>query len=427
LAFTLGAITPTTVNGLVLSLGVNSLSTNVALGHGVLDGANSGSAQNTGIGYNALSAITTGQSNVGVGVEALYTVSTGSWNTALGVVAGLVTLGSNNVFLGAFAGKYETSGSSFYLDSFDRTDIAGGKAGALLYGTFNATPASQTLKVNGTLSVLSGIVPVTNDGMAIGTTALGVSDLFLASGGVINWDNGNMTLTHSAGQLAIGTGDFAVNATQLFVDQSTAFVGIGTNSPQQKLHVHGSNGLIAARLGGDTTYYLDIGYNITTEKGYIQAVAGAGPVYDDIQINPLGGDVSFGSGAITMGNLAGTGSRAVLADANGLLSAPVSDAEKKKDFTFIEESTAMAMLGDSGIRALTYRWRDKTKGDDIELGFTAQQFWPWKDEVKGLVFEDNGVKGLNYDRLTTLLWTQNKALLSKINDLENRVKMLESK
>lgn len=43
--------------------------------------------------------------------------------------------------------------------------------------------------------------PATNDGVALGTTALKFSDLFLASGGVINFNNGNATLTHSAGLL----------------------------------------------------------------------------------------------------------------------------------------------------------------------------------------------------------------------------------
>jgi hypothetical protein len=41
--------------------------------------------------------------------------------------------------------------------------------------------------------------PVSNDGNALGTTALGWSDLHLATGGVINAANGNATITHSSG------------------------------------------------------------------------------------------------------------------------------------------------------------------------------------------------------------------------------------
>lgn len=63
-----------------------------------------------------------------------------------------------------------------------------------------------------TLTAYTGIVPDANDGAYLGTTALGFSDLFLASGGVVNWNNGDVTLTHSAnvlrfdgGSLGLGT------------------------------------------------------------------------------------------------------------------------------------------------------------------------------------------------------------------------------
>jgi hypothetical protein len=44
--------------------------------------------------------------------------------------------------------------------------------------------------------------PFANDGLALGAAAQSWSDLYLASGGVINWANGNATLTHSSGLLA---------------------------------------------------------------------------------------------------------------------------------------------------------------------------------------------------------------------------------
>lgn len=43
--------------------------------------------------------------------------------------------------------------------------------------------------------------PNTNDGVALGLSGTAFSDLFLASGAVINWNAGNATLTHSAGML----------------------------------------------------------------------------------------------------------------------------------------------------------------------------------------------------------------------------------
>lgn len=45
----------------------------------------------------------------------------------------------------------------------------------------------------------AAIGPVSNDGIALGTATLSFSDIFLASGAVINCNNGNFTLTHVTG------------------------------------------------------------------------------------------------------------------------------------------------------------------------------------------------------------------------------------
>lgn len=46
-------------------------------------------------------------------------------------------------------------------------------------------------------------VPTASDGAAIGTTSLMWSDIFLASGGLLDFNNGNMRIAHSAGSLTI--------------------------------------------------------------------------------------------------------------------------------------------------------------------------------------------------------------------------------
>lgn len=59
----------------------------------------------------------------------------------------------------------------------------------------------------------NAITPSANDGAALGSTALEWSDLFLASGGIINWNNGDILLTHSAGILTLagsGAGDLRI-------------------------------------------------------------------------------------------------------------------------------------------------------------------------------------------------------------------------
>lgn len=65
------------------------------------------------------------------------------------------------------------------------------------------------------------LVPTSNDGAALGTTALMFSDLFLASGGVLNFNNGDTTLTHSAGKIT-STGAFVTTAAGIGVNKSNS-------------------------------------------------------------------------------------------------------------------------------------------------------------------------------------------------------------
>ena len=61
--------------------------------------------------------------------------------------------------------------------------------------------------------VENALSPVTNDGVGLGTTSLGWSDLHIAAQGVINWANGEMTITEGdANTLTVAGGTFATAA-----------------------------------------------------------------------------------------------------------------------------------------------------------------------------------------------------------------------
>ena len=60
--------------------------------------------------------------------------------------------------------------------------------------------------------VENALSPVTSDGVALGTTSLMWSDLFLASGGVVIFNNGDMTVTHSSNTLTVAGGTLATAA-----------------------------------------------------------------------------------------------------------------------------------------------------------------------------------------------------------------------
>ena len=52
----------------------------------------------------------------------------------------------------------------------------------------------------------TAIAPSTSDGQALGTSSLMFSDLFLASGSVLNFNNGDVTLTHGSNTLVLDGG-----------------------------------------------------------------------------------------------------------------------------------------------------------------------------------------------------------------------------
>ena len=62
------------------------------------------------------------------------------------------------------------------------------------------------------ISASGNFVPVTTDGGSLGTATLNWSDLFLDSGAVVNFDNGNVTLTHETDKL-VTSGDISGSAT----------------------------------------------------------------------------------------------------------------------------------------------------------------------------------------------------------------------
>jgi CRISPR/Cas system-associated exonuclease Cas4 (RecB family) len=83
-------------------------------------------------------------------------------------------------------------------------------------GTIRLGPAST-----GAVEFSRNAVPTASDGAALGTSSLMWSDLFLASGGVINFNNGDVTITHSANALA-----FAGATTYSFDDDLQANGGL---------------------------------------------------------------------------------------------------------------------------------------------------------------------------------------------------------
>lgn len=81
----------------------------------------------------------------------------------------------------------------------NNTEVQYNNAGAL-GGITNATSNGTTLTITSGRAT-TDFSPSSNDGAALGTTALGFADLHLATGGVINWANGEVTITETNSNL----------------------------------------------------------------------------------------------------------------------------------------------------------------------------------------------------------------------------------
>jgi len=71
------------------------------------------------------------------------------------------------------------------------------------------------------------VVPTITDGGSLGTSALNWSDLFLDSGAVVNFDNGDVTLTHSGNLLDIDGGNTRVDRLEL--DSASDYLDVSTD------------------------------------------------------------------------------------------------------------------------------------------------------------------------------------------------------
>jgi hypothetical protein len=101
----------------------------------------------------------------------------------------------------------------------------------------------------------ASLSPETTDGMSLGTSALNWSDLFLDSGAVINFNSGDVTLTHAANVVTVAGGTWATAALT-----ATTIVGSGilsiddttdsTSTTTGSIHTDGGLGVAKALVTG---------------------------------------------------------------------------------------------------------------------------------------------------------------------------------
>lgn len=128
------------------------------------------------------------------------------------------------------------------------------------------------------------------------------------------------------------------------------------------------------------------------------------------------------AGVITLANLAGTGSRAVLADASGNLSAPVSDRFAKKNIHPLMNGLEAVMQ----LNPVTFEYKKQFQnyGTGQQVGFIAQDV---ERVLPNSVFTtpSTGLKGINKEDILPLLVCAIQSQQKEINELKEQIKSLQ--
>jgi len=155
-----------------------------------------------------------------------------TWQSPSGANTALSNLSSVAINTTLLPGSNDGAGLGSGTLSFSDLFLASGGIIGWNNSAVTITHAASKLTFQGGSSGYqfdSLIAPNSNDGAPLGSTSLSWSDLFLASGAVLNYANGNVLVTHSSGVLTVGTGDFRVTTA------GTNSASVATNAGTQTL------------------------------------------------------------------------------------------------------------------------------------------------------------------------------------------------
>ena len=359
---------------------------------------------NTFVGYAAGSVTTTGGNNLFVGGFSGNANLTGTDNTYLGTNSGFRSTASRNVFVGFNSGITNVGGHSNTALGFLAGPSSASLKNAAAVGYKASVSQSNSLVLGGTdsLAVRVGIgTTAPNFQFEVRTAATNATIAqFRSAGGFGQILVSNSTTTSDLGASNgigwTGTnsgGDFVIRtsaAGRMFFQDGTGFVGIANQAPTARLHItttgdteqglrlsNGSTSNIGLQtLGGGFDGYMALNFNgffdggqqrYNTAKFNWRLFADQRGTADELSLEVLGttdtriftalpnGNLGVGvnspqarlhtSGTVRHETLAGTGTRVVVADANGTLSAQTLPAVTGDNLGNHTATTNLAMSG----------------------------------------------------------------------------------
>lgn len=399
---------------------LNSGLQNIAMGSFAL-GFNTAGGNNIAIGNQALGSTTTGNNNTGVGSGALFSNGTGNSNTAHGSSSlSDNSTGDFNTASGVEALDANITGDANTAVGYQANVATGNLTNATAIGANALVSASNSL-VLGSIGGLNGASHSVNVG--IGTTAPNVR-LQVAGGADVSFSGGGYIMAGTADGTNIVLDDDEIMArnnglsSDLALNASAGNVGIGTSSPEVKLHIKG--GTDASLAGGG---FLVIGStslgNIVLDNNEIMARNGGAAA--DLIFNNNGGRVGIGRTPNT--NILEVNGAASKSSAGDWLAN--SDARLKKNITPLDSRVMLKKL--LALQGVTYEWNDLLTGSDrpegIQFGFTAQNI---QTVFPTLVEKDNlGYLQTAYGTFDAMTVEAIRALNDKIEAQKEEIERLK--
>jgi len=226
----------------------------------------------------------------------------------------------------------------------------------------------------------------------------------------------NIATNYSDSNIPLSLNSYG-NANQLYLSTGgKVLLGSNVDDTVNKLQVTGS-----AKITGDLT--LPYGNVVCWNSSSNQYIIGDAN-------NLILGTNNFAklyinnAGVVTLVNLAGTGSRAVLADASGNLSAPVSDILVKENIEPLKYGLNAIMQ----LNPISFEYIDEYKnyGEGLQIGNIAQDV---AKVIPEAVFTtpSTGLMGINYNQFDGIYIKAIQELNERIELLLSRIEYLENK